>query len=84
MEATMHEAQGVGLAANQIGIARNLAIIDLNPTGAQPMTTEDGRYTIVYNGEVFNAGELRDDLAARGHRFRTRCDTEVVLRGYAQ
>jgi asparagine synthase (glutamine-hydrolysing) len=67
-----------------IGLAsRRLAIIDI-PGGAQPMSTEDGSFTIVYNGEIFNAGEVRQELEAVGHRFRSRCDTEVVLRGYAQ
>ncbi len=66
-----------------VGLAsRRLAVIDVEG-GAQPMTFDDGAFTIVYNGEIFNAGELRRELEARGHRFRTRCDTEVVLRGYA-
>lgn len=62
---------------------RRLAVIDI-PGGAQPMSTEDGAFTLVYNGELWNALELRRDLGSRGHRFRSRCDTEVVLRGYAQ
>ncbi|HUR85626.1 MAG TPA: asparagine synthase (glutamine-hydrolyzing) [Solirubrobacteraceae bacterium] len=62
-------------------VSRRLAVIDIEG-GAQPMTTDDGAFTIVYNGEVFNAGDLRRELEAAGHRFRTRCDTEVVLRGY--
>jgi asparagine synthase (glutamine-hydrolysing) len=67
-----------------VGLAsRRLAVIDI-PGGAQPMSTEDSRFTIVYNGEVFNAAELRAQLEGRGHRFRSRCDTEVVLRGYAE
>jgi asparagine synthase (glutamine-hydrolysing) len=67
-----------------VGLAvRRLAIIDLE-NGDQPMSTEDGNYTIVYNGEIFNAPELRSDLESRGHHFRSLCDTEVVLRGYAQ
>lgn len=63
--------------------ARRLAVIDVE-NGSQPMSTEDGRYTIVYNGEIFNAAEVRHQLEAHGHRFRSRCDTEVILRGYAQ
>ena len=67
-----------------VGLAsRRLAIIDI-PGGAQPMASEDGAFTIVYNGEVFNAPEVRAELEGHGHTFRTRCDTEVVLRGYAQ
>src|SRR5690242_3819908 len=57
--------------------ARRLAIIDVK-NGGQPMSTEDGRYTIVYNGEIFNASEIRHQLEAYGHRFRSRCDTEVI------
>lgn len=62
---------------------RRLAVIDVDG-GAQPVTVCDGAYTIVYNGELFNTEPLRQNLEARGHRFRTRCDTEVVVRGYAQ
>jgi asparagine synthase (glutamine-hydrolysing) len=70
-------APSVGLAS------RRLAIIDV-PGGTQPMSTEDGGYTLVYNGELFNAEEVRRTLETFGHRFRSYCDTEVVLRGYAQ
>jgi asparagine synthase (glutamine-hydrolysing) len=64
-------------------VSRRLAVIDV-PGGAQPMSTEDGRHTIVYNGELFNAHEVRRELEARGHGFRTHCDTEVVLRACAE
>jgi asparagine synthase (glutamine-hydrolysing) len=67
-----------------IGLAsRRLAIIDI-PGGQQPMSAEDEAYTLVYNGELFNAEHVRRRLEASGHRFRSRCDTEVVLRGYAE
>lgn len=62
---------------------RRLAVIDV-AGGDQPMTTDDGVFTVVYNGELFNTGELRRELERLGHRFRTHCDTEVVLHGYAQ
>jgi asparagine synthase (glutamine-hydrolysing) len=66
-----------------VGLAsRRLAVIDVEG-GHQPMSIDDGALTIVYNGELWNAGELRGELEARGRRFRTRCDTEVLLHGYA-
>ena len=63
---------------------RRLAILDRGPGGAQPMLTEDGRYAIVLNGEIYNFLELRDELRSRGHSFRTESDTEVVLHAYAE
>ena len=64
----------------QVGLGHvRLSIIDLD-TGAQPMHSDDGRYTIIYNGEVYNFVELRAELA--DHAFRTRSDTEVVLRAF--
>lgn len=64
-------------------VNRRLAVIDILG-GDQPITIHDGAYTIVYNGELFNTAELRRELEAAGHQFRTRCDTEVVVRGYAE
>jgi asparagine synthase (glutamine-hydrolysing) len=60
---------------------RRLCIIDLN-TGQQPMQSSDGRYVIVFNGEIYNFLELRDELIEAGCRFHTRSDTEVILEGY--
>ncbi|MCC6747487.1 MAG: asparagine synthase (glutamine-hydrolyzing) [Deltaproteobacteria bacterium] len=60
-----------------------LSIIDL-AGGAQPMTNETGALWIVFNGEIFNYVELADELRARGHRFATRSDTEVILHGYEE
>jgi asparagine synthase (glutamine-hydrolysing) len=70
-----YSAPGVGLGM------RRLAIIDL-PGGHQPMGNEDGSLHLVFNGEIYNFRELRSDLAQRGHRFRTRSDTEVILHAY--
>src|SRR4030095_6454043 len=60
---------------------RRLSIIDLT-TGDQPMHSGDGRYVIVFNGEIYNFLELRELLVREGATFRTRSDTEVILQGY--
>jgi len=58
-----------------------LAILDLSDTAAQPMHSPDGRFVIVYNGEIYNFLELRSQLVARGHNFTSTGDTEVLLHG---
>ncbi len=58
-----------------------LSIIDLSDKANQPMSAEDGRYTLVFNGEIYNYKELRDELRERSHTFNTHSDTEVLLRG---
>src|SRR5688572_26535038 len=63
---------------------RRLAIIDLSPGGSQPMATPDGRYVVSYNGELYNFQDLRGELEERGHRFRSRSDTEVLLAAWAE
>ena len=62
---------------------RRLSILDLSPFGHQPMCYQ-GRYWIVYNGEVYNYLELRTELETLGHRFLSHCDTEVILAAYGQ
>ena len=68
---------GVGLAH------RRLAIIDLSPSASQPMFDETGTLAIVFNGEIYNYRELREQLAKAGFRFKSRSDTEVLLHLYA-
>src|SRR5439155_14050247 len=63
---------------------RRLAILDLTPAGHQPMSTVDGALTIVFNGEIYNYRELRQELEALGHAFRSTGDTEVLLHAYAE
>ncbi|HET9952708.1 MAG TPA: XrtA/PEP-CTERM system amidotransferase [Candidatus Eisenbacteria bacterium] len=72
-----HLEPGIGFAH------RRLSIIDL-AGGAQPLANEDGTVLVTYNGEIYNFPELISDLAARGHEFKTRCDTEVVVHGWEE
>ncbi|MBK9057106.1 MAG: asparagine synthase (glutamine-hydrolyzing) [Elusimicrobia bacterium] len=73
------DGEGV-FARGPVGLAhRRLAILDLTPKADQPMASKDGRHALVYNGEIYNFRELRDELAARGDTFASTGDTEVVL-----
>ena len=71
------QTHGVGLAH------RRLSVVDLSSTGRQPMLSADGRFVLVYNGELYNFQELRTDLEARGHVFRGNSDSEVLVEACA-
>ena len=87
MAAALHHRgpDGMGVyTGSRVGLAHaRLSIIDV-AGGAQPLTNEDGQVIVTYNGEVYNYVELRSELEARGHTFRTRCDTEVLVHAYEQ
>ena len=76
-----------GMHVSRTGLAalghNRLSILDLSDAGRQPMTDPDGRYWIVFNGEVYNYLELRQELAGH-YSFRTQTDTEVLLAAYQQ
>ncbi|MEM9804834.1 MAG: asparagine synthase (glutamine-hydrolyzing) [Cyanobacteria bacterium P01_D01_bin.56] len=63
---------------------RRLAILDLSPEGHQPMMSDNGRYVLVFNGEIYNFSDLRQQLLNLGHGFRGYSDTEVMLAGFCQ
>jgi asparagine synthase (glutamine-hydrolysing) len=71
-------APGIGLGH------RRLSIIDLSDAAAQPMLSPDGEVALSYNGEIYNFREVRAELEAKGHRFRTESDTEVILAAWRQ
>lgn len=67
----------------RVGLAhRRLSILDLSAAGHQPMVSQDSRFTIVFNGEIYNHHEIRNELKSFGHSFRTGTDTEVLLCAY--
>lgn len=69
----------------EVGLAqRRLSILDLSELGHQPMLSQDGRYIIVYNGEIYNFKEIREKLETAGYTFKSNCDTEVILYAYAE
>jgi asparagine synthase (glutamine-hydrolysing) len=64
-------------------VHRRLSIVDL-ATGQQPLSNEDGTVWIVFNGEIYNHADIRPELEAAGHRYKTRCDTETIVHAYEQ
>jgi len=73
-----HVSERIGL------IHRRLSIIDLSPDGLQPMTNEDRSLWLVFNGEIYNFVELREELIKKGHVFYSKSDTEVILHAYEE
>ncbi len=63
---------------------RRLSIIDLTEAGRQPLGNEDGSIMVTYNGEIYNFQEIKDDLQAKGHKFRGKSDTEILVHGYEE
>ena len=77
------DQRGVWESADVSLGAVRLKIIDLEH-GEQPMTSHDGDTVLVFNGEIYNHSELRQELEARGRRFRTQCDTETLLEAFLE
>ena len=78
---------GEGINRGKTGVAfghRRLSIIDLSDAGRQPLSNEDGTVWITFNGEIYNFPELRAELEAKGHRFKTATDTEVIVHLYEE
>jgi asparagine synthase (glutamine-hydrolysing) len=78
------DADGVWVGSGVSFSHRRLSIIDLSALGTQPMANDSGHLHITYNGEVYNFMDVRADLEARGYGFRSRTDTEVILKAYEE
>lgn len=78
------DGEGLQVCGSTGLVHRRLAIIDLSDEGLQPMTNEDRSLWLVFNGEIYNYLELREELVRSGHRFHSRSDTEVILHAYEE
>ncbi len=78
------DGEGSYIKGNIALAHRRLAIIDLSPDACQPMTNEDGSLWLVFNGEIYNFVELREELVKKGHRFHSKSDSEVILHAYEE
>jgi len=78
------DGEGTHVGGNAGLVHRRLAIIDLSPDGLQPMTNEDRTLWLVFNGEIYNFIELREELLHKGHTFYSKSDTEVILHAYEE
>ncbi|MGA2160852.1 MAG: asparagine synthase (glutamine-hydrolyzing) [Methanoregula sp.] len=78
------DGEGSHISGSTGLVHRRLAIIDLSPDGLQPMTNEDSSLWLVFNGEIYNFVELREELAKKGHTFYSKSDTEVILHAYEE
>ncbi len=78
------DQEGV-FCSHQVSLAhRRLSIIDLSENGRQPMFNEDGTVVLVFNGEIYNFLELREQLESKGHQFSSRSDSEVIIHAYEE
>src|SRR5579862_5955887 len=75
-----YQNQAAGIALGHL----RLSIIDLSPAGHQPMFNETGDVALIFNGEIYNFQELREQLVKAGHRFTSRTDSEVLVHGYEE
>ncbi|AGB01284.1 asparagine synthase (glutamine-hydrolyzing) [Methanoregula formicica] len=78
------DGQGMKICDSTGLVHRRLAIIDLTDEGLQPMSNEDGTLWLVFNGEIYNFVELREELLQKGHHFHSHSDTEVILHAYEE
>lgn len=79
------DGYGIAHISNEVSLGhKRLSILDLSDNGKQPMFSSDNRYSIVFNGEIFNFIEIREDLKKLGHNFKSNSDTEVLLAAFVQ